>query len=119
MTDRYGTEIEDGTIYVEADVGRIEIGPVETAIDFHGETYTKTYSEWEKDHYADEITFEDEGMQIDVRATIEAMTHDQQFMEWLADTPNDNELENEDRTYSSRMALFLGALGENLRNGVQ
>lgn len=118
MCARYQTIIEDGTIYVEVDVGRLEIGPLSDVLDHFGETHTKEYSEFEKQRYGGEISFADEGMETDVRRTIENMTHSAAFVSLLQSRPLE-ESEGGNTGMTRRMLVFLGGLGENLDNGVR
>ena len=116
---RYETFIEDGTVYVEADVGNVEVGPVSDIIKKFGEEYEIEYDEWEKQRY--DVSFADEGLRMDVKDTLESMTHDKRAVEWLAEKPLDLEeaYDNaEDSFFSTgRMALFCGFLAEALHNG--
>lgn len=134
---RYETAIEDGTIYVEADVGRIEIGDLETVLAVvGGPAWTIEYSDWEKEYY-DDLDTSDEGLTIDVVDTINAMTMDEGFVEALKAQPRqtpaveaDSDVGSNADTYgpastaresqlSPRLGLFVGRLMENLEYRVR
>lgn len=112
---RYVTTVEDGTVYIEADVGRIEVGSVETIIDLvGGHSWTITYDDWERSHY--DLDTSDEGLTVDVIDTIEAMTFDASFVETLKAQPGDAV---GDDAVTPRLGLFVGRLLENLEYGVR
>jgi len=117
--NRYETLVEDKTIYVEADVGRVEVGPLSDVLDFFGEEYVVEYGDWEKERY--DVSFSDEGTRMPVQETIEAMSHDKTCIEWLASKPlavEDAYDDPEDATFSTgRMALFCGFLRDSLEHG--
>lgn len=116
MTKRYETHIEDGTVYVDADVGRLKVGPYQDLINRFGEEYEIQYREWEKERY--DVSFADEGMTIDLRETVEAMTHSEEAVQWLKEKstkPSDSGFFEGGR----RMALFSGFVSDSLRNGPQ
>lgn len=112
-TQRYDTSIEDGTIYVEADLGRVEIGPVSDIIQRFGDTYVIEYDDWEKERY--DVSFADEGIEMDVRQTIESMTHSERIVKLLKEKP----LNHDESTFdgSLRMAMFFGMVNDALQNG--
>jgi hypothetical protein len=113
MQHRYRTIIEDGIIYVEADVGRIEIGPLDDLINKMGVTYEVSYWEEAKERY--DVSFADEGLEIDVAETVGAMTHTQSNIESLKQQPLDDD--SSDGFSSRRMALFSGYVGYALDHG--
>jgi hypothetical protein len=114
MTKLYETHIEDGTVYVDADVGQVEVGPYQDLINRFGEEYEIEYSDWEKKRY--DISFADEGMTINLRETVEAMTHSEAAVQWLREKSTEAE---PDGFFDGglRMALFTGFVNEALRNG--
>lgn len=117
IQDRYPVVVEEGTVYVEADMGRIEIGDVAAILDLvGGPAWTIEYSAWEKEQYPDRDT-SDEGLTVDVVDTIEAMTLDEKFVTGLKALPTDEGTED-DESMSPRLGLFVGALMENLEGGV-
>lgn len=114
---RYGTIVEDEKVYVEADVGRIEIGNLETIVDLvGGPAWTIEYADVEKDRYPD-LDTSDEGLTIDVVDTIEAMTFGDAFIETLAAQPT--EVPDAPDAVPPRLGLFVGRLLENLEYGVR
>jgi len=114
MTKRYETHIEDGTIYVDADIGRVRVGPYQDLIDFFGEEYEIEYRERDKERY--DVSFADEGLSIELREAVENMTHCEDVVEWLQEKPTEPE---PDGTFEGglRMALFSGFVRDALRNG--
>jgi len=114
MAERYETHVEDGTVYVDADIGRVEVGPYHDLLDHFGEEYQIEYRDWEKERY--NVSFADEGMTIDVRETVEAMTHSGEVVEWLREKPTEP---NPDAYFNGgrRMALFAGFVSDALDNG--
>ncbi|MFB6150088.1 MAG: hypothetical protein ABEJ48_10530 [Halobacteriales archaeon] len=133
---RYETAIENSTIYVEADVGRIEVGDLETVLAVvGGPAWTIEYSDWEKEYY-DDLDTSDEGLTIDVVDTINAMTMDDAFVEALKaqpreppvpkaesttdhDSPEDSAPGRSGEPLSPRLGLFVGRLMENLEYRVR
>ena len=114
MTKRYETHVEDGTVYVDADIGRVEVGPYQDLIKRFGEEYEIEYSDWEKERY--DVSFADEGMTINLRETVEALTHSEGTVEWLREKPTEKK---PDGYFDGglRMALFSGFVSEALDNG--
>ena len=90
MTKRYETHIEDGTVYVEADIGRVKVGP-----------------------YRDLINRFDED---NLRETVEVMTHSERAVEWMQEKSTEPE---PDGFFDGglRMALFAGFVSEAVENG--
>lgn len=123
---RYGTTIEDGTVYVDADLGRIEIGDLDTIIDLiGGPAWTIRYVDEDIERYPD-LDTSDEGLTVDVVDTIEAMTFSGAFVETLKAQPttiptthNDGDTAAADDVVSPRLGLFVGRLLENLEYGVR
>lgn len=114
---RYGTTVEDDIVYVDADMGRIEVGDVSTIIELvGGSSWTIEYADAEKDRYPD-LDTSDEGLTIDVVDTIEAMTFGEAFVETLAAQPATGE--DDPTAVSPRLGLFVGRLLENLEYGVR
>ncbi|WP_136687946.1 hypothetical protein [Halorhabdus amylolytica] len=121
---RYGTIVEDGTVYVEsgdaglADDGeRLEIGPLEDTLDvIGGHSWTITYTEEEKARHP-EMDTSDEGLTVDVVDVMQAMTHSERFVETLSSHPAERPSDDPD-AIAPRMGLFVGKLLENLENGL-
>jgi len=112
---RYGTHVENGTIYVGSPDGRITVGDVETALDVvGGPSWTISYSEEEKQRHPAMDT-SDEGLTVDVVDMMQAMTHSDRFVETLAAHPGEPD---DCDDVSPRLGLFLGKLLENLESGV-
>jgi len=114
MTKRYETHIEDGTVYVDADIGRVEVGSYEDLIKRFGEEYEIEYRDWEKERY--DVSFADEGMTVKLRQTVEAMTHSEDAVQWLREKSTEAQ-HNGFFDGGRRMALFAGFVSEALDNG--
>ena len=114
MTKRYETHIEDGTVYVDADIGRVEVGSYEDLIKRFGEEYEIEYRDWEKERY--DVSFADEGVTVKLRETVEAMTHSEDAVQWLREKSTEAK---SDGFFDGgrRMALFAGFVSEALDNG--
>ena len=114
MTKRYETHIEDGTVYVEADIGRVKVGPYRDLINRFDEEYGIEYSDSEKERY--NVSCADEGIMVNLRETVEAMTHSERTVEWMQEKPTEPE---PDGFFDGgrRMALFTGFVSEALDNG--
>nr|WP_231754666.1 hypothetical protein [Halapricum sp. CBA1109] len=114
---RYGTVVEDGTVYVESGDGPIEIGPVDRIVAaVGGPAWTITYSEADKQAHPGMDT-SDEGLTVDVVDMLRTMTHSERFVETLATHPA--ELDDDGpEAMPPRMGLFVGKLLENLENGL-
>jgi len=115
---RYGTQIENGIVYVDADVGRVEIGPISDIVEMYDETHEKTYDDWEKERYGGDLDMSDEGLETPVRNTVENMTHSKMIVQSLkskALEPNDDS----DSGITRRMMLFIGMVGEVLDEGLE
>lgn len=113
---RYGTTVADGTVYVEREAGRLEVGDVDDVLDLvGGPAWTITYSEAEKRRHP-ELDTADEGITVDVVDTINAMTFGEAFVETLAAQPA---RPSEAAAVSPRLGLFVGRLLENLEYGVR
>lgn len=111
---RYETFIEGGTIYVGSDDDPVEVGDLDDAIEaVGGPSWTITYSEEFKERHPD-ADISDEGLTVDVRDMINAMTHSEQFIEALSAQP----AAASDEDISPRLGLFVGKLLENLDGGV-
>lgn len=114
-SNRYPTTVRDGTVYIEADVGRIEVGSLETIIDLvGGPAWTIRYDDWERSRY--DLDTSDEGLTVDVVDTIEAMTFGSSFVATLKAQPVEAA---DDDAVSPRLGLFVGRLLENLEYGVR
>ena len=112
---RYTTQVENGTIYVGTEEGRLEVGDVDAALDVvGGPSWTISYSE-EYTRRHSEADTSDEGLTVDVVDMMAAMTHSERFVETLAAYPVDVSGEQE---LSPRAGMFVGKLLENLENGV-
>lgn len=115
---RYPLSVEDGTVYVQTDVGTIEVGELATIIDIiGGHAWTIRYDEWEKRHYP-ELDTSDEGITVDVVDTIENMTLGMEFVKTLRAQPSQVLTEQPD-VVPPRLGLFLGRLIENLEYGMR
>lgn len=114
---RYATTIEDDTIYVGADVGRVEVGPVEDLFKVFDEHYEIEYDEYDKQRYPD-LDTSDEGLEIPVRETVEQMTHSKQTVEFIKSRSLERDEDSDGLGVSPRMALFTGMVRNNLRDGV-
>ncbi|MFB6308922.1 MAG: hypothetical protein ABEH35_06290 [Haloarculaceae archaeon] len=113
---RYATEIEDGTVYVGSENGRIEVGEVDEIIDaVGGPAWTISYSEETRERYPD-LDTSDEGLTVDVVDVLHSMTHGEQFVETLAAHPDDPPETGD--SLSPRLGLFVGKLLENLEHGI-
>ena len=112
---RYETDVEDGTVYVGAPDGPLEIGPLDVALDaVGGPSWTISYSTAEKERNPTMNT-SDEGLTVDVVDMMHSMTFSERFVETMAAHPTETPA-NDD--LSPRMGLFVGKLLENLENGV-
>ncbi|MFB6083023.1 MAG: hypothetical protein ABEJ94_02120 [Halorientalis sp.] len=122
--------MEDGTVYVDTDDGRLEVGALDRIVDaVGGHAWTIEYSDWEKEYY-DDLDTADEGLIVDVADMIEAMTHGESFVETLRTHPSeppdaaagDGDAETDapadEAALSPRMGLFVGKLLENLESGL-
>lgn len=115
--DRYGTIVEDGTVYVEADLGRIEVGDVDDILDLiGGPAWEIRYDE--RTRARADVDTSDEGMIVDVVDTIHAMTFGPAFFRALKAQPAESPFAEPDAV-SPRLGLFVGRLLENLENGVR
>lgn len=114
---RYTTTVVDGTVFIDGEVERIEVGSLDTIIDVvGGPAWTIEYSDEDRRRYPN-LDMSDEGLTIDVRDTIEAMTFDQRFVETLKAQPVDAAHPGDE--LSPRLGLFTGRLLENLEYGVR
>ena len=112
---RYATIVEDGTIYVGTDEGRLTVGEVEVALEVvGGPSWTIEYSAEYKQRHPDTATA-DEGLTVDVVDMMRAMTHSERFVETLAAQPAEP---TDGDDVSPRLGLFVGKLLENLESGV-
>ncbi|MFB6152487.1 MAG: hypothetical protein ABEJ40_11840 [Haloarculaceae archaeon] len=117
---RYETFVEDGTVYVGAPDGRLEVGDLDVVLSaVGGPSWTITYSDEEKRHYADMDT-SDEGLTVDVVDMMHTMTFGERFVETMAAHPTETAGDgpHADDAISPRMGLFVGKLLDNLENGV-
>lgn len=115
--NRYGTVVEDGTVYVEADVGRIEVGTIDEIVDLvGGYSWTIEYSEEDRERYP-HLDTSDEGLTVDVVDSIHAMTFGEEFVATLKAQPAD--IDTGAEGVSPRLGLFVGRLIENLEYGVR
>lgn len=114
---RYTTTVADGTVYIDGDIERIEVGELETIIDVvGGPAWTIEYNDEDRRRYPN-LDMSDEGLTIDVRDTIEAMTFDARFVKTLKAQPHETPDESDE--LSPRLGLFTGRLLENLEYGVR
>ncbi len=129
---RHETTVDDQTVYVETDDGRLEVGTLDRIVDaVGGHAWTIEYSDWEKEYY-DDLDVSDEGMIVDVVDMTEAMTHGESFVEMLRTHPSEptaatgatagegdgGTVPPEAADLSPRMRLFVGKLLENLESGL-
>ena len=115
--DRYGTIVEGGTVYVEADLGRIEVGPVDDIVELvGGPAWTIRYDPETRSR--PDVDTSDEGLTIDVVDTIHEMTFGPTFLRALKAQPAELPFSDPDAV-SPRLGLFAGRLLENLENGVR
>lgn len=80
---RYGTKIDDGTLFVEGTTGEwLEVGTMSDVTDLVGETYTIEYTN--RQAAAAWIdTDEDNTITVDVRERVAEMTFDGEFVDEL------------------------------------
>jgi len=114
---RYGTVVEDGTVYVEADIGTIEVGSVDEIVEIlGGPAWTIEYDDEDLERYP-QLDTSDAGLTVDVVDSIHAMTFGPAFIETLKAQPLT--VDAGDGTMSPRLGLFVGRLIENLEYGVR
>ncbi|WP_459193869.1 hypothetical protein [Halosimplex sp. J119] len=112
---RYETTVEEGTVYVGAPDGPLEIGSLETVLDaVGGPSWTISYSTGEIERHP-EMDTNDAGLTVDVVDMMHTMTFGERFVETMAAHPTETP---EDGDLSPRMGLFVGKLLDNLENGV-
>lgn len=115
---RYPLSVEEGTVFVQADVGTIEVGDLDTIIDIvGGHAWTIRYDDLEKRHHP-ELDTSDEGITVDVVDTIESMTLGEEFVTTLRSQPL-HVLTDQPDVVSPRLGLFVGRLIENLEYGIR
>ncbi len=113
---RYETTVENGTVFVGTDDGRVEVGDVDSVVDLvGGHAWTIEYTERQKREYPD-LDTSDEGLTVDVVDVMNAMTHDQAFVRTLEAQPPMPV--PEDGGVSPRVGLFVGRLLSNLQYGI-
>lgn len=115
--ERYGTTVEGGTVYIEADIGRIAVGDVDDIIELVGGPAWEIRYDAETRARAD-VDTSDEGLLVDVVDTIHAMTVGPTFFRALKAQPGESPFAEPDAV-SPRLGLFVGRLLENLENGVR
>lgn len=114
--DRFATFLEDGTVYVGAPEGRIEVGEADRVVELAGgPAWTIEYSERQKRRYP-EMDTADEGLTVDVLDVALSSTHDRAFVETLRAQPA--EPTGDEEGVSPRMGLFVGRLLSNLQYGI-
>jgi hypothetical protein len=112
---RFGTDVEDGTIYVGTADGRLEVGDVAEVLSvIGGPSWTISYSGEARERHPN-LDTSDEGLTVDVVDMINAMTHSERFVDTLAAQPAETAREDD---ISPRLGLFVGKLLENLETGV-
>lgn len=112
---RFETVVEDGTVYVGAPDGRVEVGSVDAVVDLvGGPAWEIEYTERQKRRYPG-LDTADEGLIVDVVDVMQATTHDRAFVETLAAQPTAPEARTE---VSPRVGLFVGRLLSNLQYGI-
>jgi hypothetical protein len=114
---RHETSVDGDTVYVETPAGRLLIGDLDPIVEIvGGHAWTIEYSAWQHEHY-DDLDTTDEGLTVDVIDVMEAMTHDDSFVETLRAHPVEPAAEVE-ASLSPRLGLFVGKLLENLQSGL-
>tara|TARA_A100001037_G_scaffold287461_1_gene296951 strand:+ start:11121 stop:11471 length:351 start_codon:yes stop_codon:yes gene_type:complete len=114
---RYQATVEGEMVYIEADLGRIKVGPLSTMLEIiGGPSWTIIYDDIDRARV--DLDTSDEGLTIDVRDTIEAMTFGGKFLMTLKSQPEIVPGGSND-TVSPRLGLFMGRLIENLEYGVR
>jgi hypothetical protein len=115
---RYPLTVEESTVYIQADVGTIEVGDVSTIVEIvGGHAWTIEYDEWEKRNLQ-QLDTSDEGLTVDVVDTIENMTLGEEFVQTLRSQPL-HVLTDQPDVVPPRLGLFVGRLVENLEHGVR
>lgn len=115
-TTRYETFVREGTVYVGAPDGPLEIGAVDDVVAaVGGPSWTITYSDAEKRRHPGMDT-SDEGLTVDVVDVMHTMTFGERFVETMAAHPTETLAEDD---LSPRMGLFVGKLLENLDGGMK
>lgn len=114
---RYGFAVEEGTVFIEADLGRIEVGELDTILDLlGGPSWTIEYDDEDIERYPN-LDTSDAGLTVDIVDSINAMTVGPEFVETLKAQPKT--VEGDEDTISPRLGLFAGRLIENLEYGVR
>ncbi|MFC5971531.1 hypothetical protein ACFPYI_09330 [Halomarina salina] len=114
---RYGTTVQDGTVYVERPDGDLLVGPYAAVVrSVGGPSWTISYSPWVRERYPDLAT-DDEGITLDVRDFVESLTLDEAFVESLAACPDWSV--NDEDPLSPRLGLFVGRLLQRLERGLE
>ncbi len=141
---RYRTFLEDGTVYVGTDDGRLRVGELETVLAaVGGPAWTISYTDAEKERHPG-LDTSDEGLTVDVVDMARAMTFGERFVETMAAHPAEppdrdsgeggrpeerdeaggvasvagDRVADDEARLSPRMGLFVGKLLENLENGI-
>ena len=114
---RYGTAVEDGTVYIEVDFGRVEVGDLEVILDLlGGPAWTIEYDGADAERYP-HLDTADAGLTVDVVDSIHAMTFGPAFVETLKAQPS--AAPGGADALPPRLGLFVGRLIENLEYGVR
>lgn len=113
---RSETCVEDGTVYVRTDGGRLRVGTLREILSLvGGPAWEITYTERQRRRYPD-LDTSDEGLVVDVVDIVNAMAVEEGFADALerlpAETPRDAEV-------SPRTGLFVGRLLEHLETGLE
>lgn len=112
---RYGTTVDGGRVYVQTPEGRLVVGDLQRIVDLAGgPAWTIEYSDWHRERYPD-LDTSDEGLTVDVVDVIEAMTHDEAFVETLRAQPATAAAGD----VPPRTGLFVGKLMDSLQSGVE
>ncbi|MFP8953511.1 hypothetical protein ACLI4Z_11125 [Natrialbaceae archaeon A-arb3/5] len=109
MTDhpQYEPRIEDGTLYLDDEGHRLEVGPVDDIVELvGGETYTLEYDD-RQSAAAWLDTDDDNRITFDVRDVVGEMTHTSAFVTNLENCPVD---ETTTEGHPKRTALFVDLL---------
>jgi len=113
---RYGTTVEEGTVYVGTPDRRVEVGDLDRVLDqVGGPAWRVEYPETQKRRHPD-LDTSDEGLVVDVTDVVSAMTLDRSFVETLAAQPR--QAHGSDDAPSPRLGMFVGRLMSDLQYGI-
>ncbi len=113
----FGTSLREGEVYVGGPDGDVRIGPLSAVLTaVGGPAWTISYSAWQRERYP-HLDTSDEGIVVDVRDYVDAMTCPAWLVEALAALPD--ERVNPDDPLSPRLGLFVGHLVRQLEFGLE